>query len=104
MKIGDDRWREYVRVLRAAMALDGPGNRPRGADQVGAVPMPGESMLPGEWGDKVFWATHVIYHHATPIAWIDGSGGEWVVPGVSYGPQTSAAQKRIRAALEHYSS
>jgi len=104
MKIGTESWRDYVRVLREAMALDSSGNRPRGAGQVGPVPEPGQSALPDEWADSVERATHVIYHHATPIAWIDGSGGEWVVPAVKYGPQTSSAQNRIRAALEHYNS
>jgi hypothetical protein len=104
VKVGSEAWREYVRVLREAMALEETGNRPRGANQVGAVPAAGENLLPAEWADKVAWATHVIYHHATPIAWIDASGGDWVVPDVKYGPQTSSVQNRIRSSLKSHRS
>jgi hypothetical protein len=104
MEIGNRVWQDYVRVLREAMALEAEGNRPRGAGQVSAVPSAGTNQLPAEWESHVQYASHVIYHHATPIAWISESTGQWVVPDVKYGQQTSTVQKRIRSALKSHRS
>lgn len=97
---GTELWRQYQEVLRAASAADQPGSRPTGANKVTATPANGElSQLSPEWEAEAEYASHVIYHYGTPIAWIDVRDGVWVVPPVTYSPGTTGAQNRILARL-----
>lgn len=103
-------WQTFVTVLRAGMALDYPGNRPRGANAVSVIPqdVPEGSPVDGsrtgswlrsEWDASVASADKIIYFWNTPIAWtVPGFG--WVVPDVKHSTSTSAAQNRIREALK----
>lgn len=98
---GTETWQQYMDALRSAGAVDYPGQRPWGAAQVSAYPVNGEvSQLPEVWKRDAGHASHVIYHHGTPVAWIDGRDGGWVVPPVSYSPTTSGVQNRIKARLD----
>ena len=45
-------------------------------------------------------ATHVVYHYGTPVAWIDGRDGGWVVPDEDYSPMTSGVQTRAAELLK----
>lgn len=97
---GMEIWRQYMDVLRAARADDGPGRRPRGADMACAAPLSGEvSQLPEWWEADAAYASHVVYHYGTPVAFVDSRDGRWVVPDVHYSPTTSGVQNRIRARL-----
>jgi hypothetical protein len=98
---GTEIWKQYMDALRAGGAVDHPGQKPRGASAVSPFPMNGEvSQLPLIWEDDAEHASHVIYHHGTPVAWIDGRDNGWVIPPESYSPTTSGVQNRIRARLE----
>ena len=97
--VGTDIQRTFQDVLMAAQGR-GNGRTPRGGGQVGAVPTDGNSLLPGEWADDVAYASHVVYHYGTPIAWVDARHGFWVVPDVKYSAQTSGVQNRIREYLK----
>lgn len=96
--VGNELWRTYMSVLKAAR---GQSERlPRGGAQVGAFPVDNEpSKLPAEWKDDVAHASHVVYRYGTPVAWVDGRDGVWVVPEVFYSVQTMGVQNRIRACL-----
>ena len=97
---GTELWRQYMDVLKAGSAADSPGQRPRGAAQVAAFPENGAlSELPEEWEADASHASHIVYHYGTPVAWVDGRDGTWVVPDENYSPTTSGVQNRIRARL-----
>lgn len=97
---GTELWRQYMDVLKAGSAAGAPGPRPRGAVAVGAYPAEGQvSQLPAEWEADASHASHVVYHYGTPVAWVDGRDGVWVVPDEFYSASTSGVQNRIRARL-----
>lgn len=101
-------WQTFVMVLRAGMALDYAGHRPRGASAVGVVPTDAPdggsgsrtgSWLGSQWDASVASADKIIYFWNTPIAYtIPGFG--WVVPDVKHSATTTGAQNRIREALK----
>ncbi|MER6605742.1 hypothetical protein ABT282_07455 [Streptomyces sp. NPDC000927] len=97
---GNAQWREFLAVLEAGRGGNG-GRLPRGGAQVGPAPASDEplSQLPEEWDGEVAHASLIVYHYGTPVAWVDGRDGGWVVPNEDYSPQTSGVQNRIRAHL-----
>jgi len=95
---GNIAWREFMNVIEAGRGGE-YGRVPRGGLAVGANPTKPTTQLPEEWDADVEHATHVVYHYGTPVAWIDGRNGGWVVPEVNYSPQTSGVQNRIREYL-----
>jgi hypothetical protein len=97
---GTETWKLYMDVLRSAGA-EGAGHRPRGAAAVGPYPVSGEvSQLPEVWKRDAEYASYVVYHYGTPVAWVDSRDGGWVVPPESYSPTTTGVQNRISARLE----
>lgn len=97
---GTDLWRQFMGVFAEAAALHAPGNRPHGAGHVCVVPERGElSQLPEKWEKDAQHASHVIYHHGTPVGWVSICDGKWVVPPEFYSPTTTGVQNRIRARL-----
>lgn len=100
-QVGNGSWQHFQAAIKAGRGGSG-GRLPRGGGQLSAFPTDDASQLPGEWEGDVANASHVIYHYGTPVAWIDGRDGSWVVPGESYSPTTSGCQKRIRDAVGSY--
>lgn len=92
---GTVQWREFMAVIEAGRGGE-YGRVPRGGHAVGANPTEELTWLPAEWDADTAHATHVVYHYGTPVAWIDGRDGGWVVPDESYTPMTSGVQNRIR--------
>lgn len=101
-------WQTFITVLRAGKALNGGGNRPRGAGAVDVIPTDAPdggrgsrfgSWLDSEWDASVSRADKIIYFYNTPIAYTIPMFG-WVVPDVSHTPTTTGAQNRIREALK----
>lgn len=101
-------WQTFVTILREAKALNGGGNRPRGAGAVDVIPQDAPdggrgsrtgSWLGSEWDESVSRADKIIYFYNTPIAYTVPMFG-WVVPDVSHTATTTGAQNRIRAALK----
>lgn len=95
---GTVQWREFMAVIEAGRGGE-YGRVPRGGLAVGANPTEPMTQLPEEWDTDTAHASHVVYHYGTPVAWIDGRDGRWVVPEVNYSPQTSGVQNRIREHL-----
>lgn len=95
---GNHQWRVFMGAIEAGM--DGEyGRKPRGGLQVGANPTSNLTQLPEQWDADASHASHVVYHYGTAVAWIDGRDGVWVIPPVTYSPQTSGVQNRIREYL-----
>lgn len=92
---GTEQWRAFIAVIDAGRG-GGRSHVPRGGLAVGANPTEELTWLPEEWDTDASHATHVVYHYGTPVAWIDGRDGGWVVPEVDYTPTTSGVQNRIR--------
>jgi hypothetical protein len=92
---GTEQWRSFMAVIEAGRG-GSDGRVPRGGLAVGANPVEPLTQLPEEWDADTAHATHVVYHYGTPVAWIDGRDGGWVVPPVDYSPMTSGVQNRIR--------
>jgi len=100
--VGTGTWRDFQRVVSMGRGAE-YGRLPRGGAQVGASPVYGESSkLPDEWAADAAYASHVVYHYGTAVAWIDSRDGGWVVPEVYYSPMTSGVQTRIRTAAGVY--
>jgi len=96
---GNFTWTRFLDVVYAGRGQFGD-RLPRGGAQVGALPVEGyTSQLPAEWRPDIRNASHVVYHYGTPVAWVDGRNGSWVVPDVVYSVQTKAVQNRIRTFL-----
>lgn len=94
-QVGNESWQIFQNVITAGRGRSGGG-------QLSAFPTDEPSQLPAAWENDVANASHVIYHHGTPVAWIDGRDGTWVIPDKSYSPTTSGCQKRIRDAVGSY--
>lgn len=95
---GNIAWRELMNVIEAGRGGE-YGRVPRGGLAVGANPTKPTTQLPEEWDADVEHASHIVYHYGTPIAWIDGRNGGWVVPDEFYSASTTGVQNRIREYL-----
>lgn len=95
---GTVQWRELMNVIEAGQGGE-HGRVPRGGLAVGATPTKPLTQLPEEWDADAGHAMYIVYHYGTPVAWIDERNGGWVVPEVTYSPQTSGVQNRIRKYL-----
>lgn len=95
---GNGQWQSLMAAISAGRGESG-GRAMRGSLAVGAYPTGPMTQLPAEWDADVAHASHIVYHYETPIAWIDGRDGGWVVPEETYSPMTSGVQNRIREHL-----